>query len=64
MEGKLFDAQGDAFLSDWLHVSYASPSCHIACRCLKRWRENEAWLFASTKIIFAIQQITLHLYVM
>ena len=30
----------------------------------KRWRENEAWLFASTKIIFAIQQITLHLYVM
>ena len=44
---KIFNAQGDAYLSD--ETSHASCSCQIACRKLAL---NVTWICASSKIIF------------
>ena len=58
MKEKIFNAQGDTYLSDTL--SYASPSCHIACRWLAL---NEAWLCLEQNNFLLTQQVTLHLHV-
>lgn len=44
---KIFNAQGDIYLSD--ETSHASCSCQIACQWLAL---NGVWLCAPSKIIF------------